>query len=31
VRARRLLAEMVAEGTLVTEGENKNRIYKLKA
>lgn len=30
-RARRLLAEMVAEGTIVSEGENRNRIYKLKA
>lgn len=30
-RARRLLAEMVTEGILVTEGENKNRVYKLKA
>ena len=30
-RARRLLAEMVAEGTIVTEGENRNRVYKLKA
>ncbi len=30
-RARRLLAEMVIEGTIVTEGENRNRAYKLKA
>jgi len=30
-RARRLLGEMVSEGTLVAEGENKNRVYKLKA
>ncbi|MBQ7316097.1 MAG: AAA family ATPase, partial [Clostridia bacterium] len=30
-RARRLLGEMVAEGTIVTEGENRNRVYKLKA
>ena len=30
-RARRLLAEMVSEGTIVTEGENRNRVYKLKA
>jgi predicted HTH transcriptional regulator len=30
-RARRLLAEMVAEGTIATEGENRNRVYKLKA
>ena len=30
-RARRLLAEMVADGILVAEGGNKNRIYKLKA
>ena len=29
-RARRLLAEMVAEGTLAAEGENRNRAYKLK-
>ncbi len=30
-RARRLLGEMVAEGTIVTEGKNRNRVYKLKA
>ena len=30
-RARRLLGEMVAGGTIVTEGENRNRVYKLKA
>ena len=29
-RARRLLAEMVEEGTLVTEGGKRNRVYKLK-
>ncbi len=31
VRARRLLTEMVAEGTVVAEGGNKNRVYKLKS
>ena len=30
-RARRLLAEMIDEGILASEGENRNRIYKLKA
>ena len=30
-RARRLLGEMVAEGTIATEGENRNRVYKLQA
>ena len=30
-RARRLLSEMVAEGIIVSEGMNKNRVYKLKA
>ncbi len=30
-RARRLLTEMVAEETLVTEGETRTRVYKLKA
>ena len=30
-RAKELLAEMVAEGTIVAEGKNKNRVYKLKA
>lgn len=30
-RARRLLAEMIDEGVLASEGENRNRIYKLKA
>ncbi len=30
-RARRLLAEMVAEETLVTEGETRTRVYRLKA
>ena len=30
-RAKELLVEMVNDGLLMTEGENKNRIYKLKA
>jgi DNA-binding IclR family transcriptional regulator len=30
-RARRLLAEMVAEGTVVTDGGKRNRVYKLRA
>ena len=30
-RARRLLSEMVAEGTIVTDGGKRNRIYKLRA
>ena len=30
-RARRLMAEMVAEGTVVMEGGKRNRIYKLRA
>ena len=30
-RARRLLSEMIDEGILASEGENRNRIYKLKA
>ena len=29
--ARRLLSEMVAEGTIVTDGGKRNRIYKLRA
>ena len=29
-RARYLLAEMVTEGTLIAEGKNRNRVYKLK-
>lgn len=30
-RARRILSEMIVEGTIVTEGGNRNRIYKLKS
>lgn len=30
-RARRILSEMIAEGTVVAEGSNRNRIYKLKS
>ena len=30
-RARRILGEMVADGTVMTEGGNRNRIYKLKS
>lgn len=30
-RARRMLGEMIIEETIVTEGGNRNRIYKLKA
>lgn len=30
-RARRILREMIVEGTVVAEGSNRNRIYKLKA
>ena len=30
-RARRILGEMIVEETIVTEGGNRNRIYKLKA
>lgn len=29
-RARRLLSEMVSDGIIVTEGANRNRVYKLK-
>lgn len=30
-RTRRMLGEMIIEETIVTEGGNRNRIYKLKA
>ena len=30
-RARRILSEMIIEESIVTEGGNRNRIYKLKA
>ena len=30
-RARRILSEMIVEGTIVAEGSNRNRIYKLKS
>ena len=30
-RTRRILSEMIVEGTIVTEGGNRNRIYKLKS
>ena len=30
-RARRILSEMIAEGSVVADGGNRNRIYKLKA
>lgn len=30
-RARRILGEMIVEETIITEGSNRNRIYKLKA
>ena len=30
-RARRILSEMIVEGTIVAEGGNRNRIYKLKS
>ena len=30
-RTKEILKEMIGEGIIITEGENKNRIYKLKS